>query len=161
MRWSSRQGDGQLKLSSPGPEAYTTCVDVNLSVASPLFAIFGIPSVVIGVIYYGANRILKLFRQYEEARLSKSDADYRRLEVDEKALNLDVKRIEMEMLRRAYEEATGEEAPAEGLSRSRAILERQLLPTLRRLAAQGVHDLKIDPTDGFEDYDDGSNEPDE
>ncbi len=29
MRWSSRQGDGWLKLSSPGPEAYTTCVDVN------------------------------------------------------------------------------------------------------------------------------------
>ena len=29
MRWSSRQGDGQLKMSSPGPEAYTTCVDVN------------------------------------------------------------------------------------------------------------------------------------
>jgi hypothetical protein len=29
MRWSSRRGDGQLKGSSPGPEAYTTCVDVN------------------------------------------------------------------------------------------------------------------------------------
>jgi excisionase family DNA binding protein len=33
MRWSSRQGDGQLKMSSPGPEAYTTCVDVNCPVA--------------------------------------------------------------------------------------------------------------------------------
>jgi hypothetical protein len=30
MRWSSRQGDGQLTGSSPGPEAYTTCVDVNV-----------------------------------------------------------------------------------------------------------------------------------
>src|SRR5277367_6543772 len=29
MRWSSRQGDGLLSLSSPGPEPYTTCVDVN------------------------------------------------------------------------------------------------------------------------------------
>jgi hypothetical protein len=29
MRWSSRQGDGLLRLSSPGPEAYTTCADVN------------------------------------------------------------------------------------------------------------------------------------
>ena len=29
MRWSSRQGDGLLRRSSPGPEAYTTCVDVN------------------------------------------------------------------------------------------------------------------------------------
>jgi hypothetical protein len=29
MRWSSRQADSQLVVSSPGPEAYTTCVDVN------------------------------------------------------------------------------------------------------------------------------------
>ena len=31
MRWSSRQGDGLLRASSPGPRAYTTCVDVNLN----------------------------------------------------------------------------------------------------------------------------------
>jgi hypothetical protein len=29
MRWSSRRGDTQLTGSSPGPEAYTTCEDVN------------------------------------------------------------------------------------------------------------------------------------
>ena len=35
MRWSSRQGDGQLKASSPGPEAYTTSVDVNSRSTDP------------------------------------------------------------------------------------------------------------------------------
>jgi hypothetical protein len=119
----------------------------SLQVESPLQIVFEVPDAVANVLRAAIPALL-FYIAVQKARFSKSDADYREEEVNEKRIKnriLKFRADTLEILHQNLRTLIGNNP--DGSLRAERIIERQVLPSLEKLASQGVTDIDLSHTD--------------